>query len=145
MKRNLAKSGTYPQYVPLRQTLEALFQCKSVNEQFDKMLNREKRSEIFKDIWDGKTITEEDMQHDPSLGLILYQDSSEVANPLGSGRKKHNILAVYLTLADLQPHRSTIDQMQLVLLCREQDFGQNVVFERLMKDLNDIEVNGIVF
>lgn len=68
-----------------------------------------------------------------SLGIILYQDSFEVVNPLGSGWKKHKVLAVYLTLTDVLPHnRSTIDHMQLVLLCREQDFkyfGVDKVFD----------------
>ncbi len=83
-----------------------------------------------------------------SLALILYQDAFEVANPLGSGKKKHKILAVYLTLANLLPHcRSGIDHMQLVLLCREHDFrffGQDLVFATLVNDLKDLEENGVV-
>ena len=70
-----------------------------------------------------------------SLGafrIILYQDSFEVANPLGSGKKKHKILAVYFSLANFPPHmQSSVDQIQLVLLCRESDFkcfGQEIVF-----------------
>lgn len=55
---------------------------------------------------------------------------------------------MYLTLADILPHnQSSIDQMQLVLLCREQDFkyfGHELVMGCLMKDLQDIETNGIV-
>lgn len=100
-------------------------------------------------MWDGENVTENSFQIDgSSLCLILYQDAFEVANPLGSGKKKHKILAVYLTLEDLLPHhRSSIDQMQLVLLCKEQDFkyfGQDLVMDRLVKDLKDLENNGIV-
>lgn len=88
-------------------------------------------------------------QTDPSsLGLIIYQDSFEVANPLGSARKKHKLLAVYLTLSDILPHnRSNIDHMQLVLLCNEQDFkyfGPAHVFRTLIEDLKDLEENGVV-
>ena len=58
------------------------------------------------------------------------------------------MLAVYSTLTDILPHnRSTIDQMQLVLLCREKDFkyfGMNKVFEPLIKDLKVLEERGIV-
>ena len=72
------------------------------------------------------------MQNPGALRLILYQDDFEVANPLGSGRKKHKILAVYLSLANFPPHyRSTVDQIQLVLLCCESDFkrfGQRATF-----------------
>lgn len=83
-----------------------------------------------------------------SLGLILYQDSFEVVNPLGSGKKKHKVLAVYLTLTDILPYnRSSIDQMQLVLLCREQDFkyfGVDKVFAPLIEDLKILEERGVV-
>lgn len=89
------------------------------------------------------------MKTEPSsVGLVLYQDAFEVVNPLGSGKKKHKVLAVYSTLTDILPHnRSTINQMQLVLLCREQDFkyfGMNKVFEPLVKDLKVLEEKGIV-
>lgn len=54
-----------------------------------------------------------------SLRLILYQDTFEVVNPLGSGKKKHKLIAVHLTLTDLMPHdRSSTDQMQLVFWSR---------------------------
>lgn len=81
-----------------------------------------------------------------SVGIILYQDSFEVDNPLGSG--KHKILAVYLTPAEIAAHgRYSIDQMQLVLLCREEDlnifFGQEKVFSAAVNDLKEMEENGI--
>lgn len=70
-----------------------------------------------------------------------------MVNPLGSSKKKHKILAVYLTLTDILPHnRSAIVQMQLVLLCKEQDFkyfGMDKVFEPLIKDLKALEETGI--
>lgn len=71
--------------------------------------------------------------------LILYQDSLEVVNPLGSGKNKHKILA------DLMPHNSA-DHMQLVLLCEEQDFkyfGQDLVMGFMVNDLKDLELSGI--
>lgn len=58
-----------------------------------------------------------------SVGLILYQDAFEVVNPLGSEKNKKNIYSIYSTLTDiLLQNRSTINQMQLVFLCREQVF-----------------------
>ena len=78
---------------------------------------------------------------------MLYQDSFEVCNPIGSSKKKHKILGVYLTLANFRPHvRSNIDQIVLVLLCKEVDFkyfGQRAIFSRLIDDLKDLENNGI--
>ncbi len=55
------------------------------------------------------------------------------------GEKKHKILAVYMSLGELQPHnRSLVDPMQLVLLCRENDFktfGLEKVFQVLLQTL----------
>lgn len=104
---------------------------------------------MFEDIWDGHNIANSALfkTDKSSMALVLYQDAFEVVNPLGSGRKKHKILAVYLTLGDILPYnRSKIDQMQLVLLCREQyckHFGQDMVFNQLIKDLKDLEECGI--
>lgn len=45
----------------------------------------------------------------------------------------------------MAPHsRSNVDQMQLAVLCREQDykyFGQDKVFSSLVRDLKDLEEN----
>lgn len=35
------------------------------------------------------------------LKLILYQDAFEMVNPLGSARKKHKVVAVYVSVANL--------------------------------------------
>lgn len=82
-------------------------------------------------------------KHSNSLAIILYQDSFEIASPLGSGWRKHKVLGVYLTLANIQPHsRAGIDQMQLVMLCLEKDYkclGQDMLFESLIQDLKEIE------
>ncbi|XP_057188575.1 uncharacterized protein LOC130553556 [Triplophysa rosa] len=146
---NAAGKECFLQYVPVKQTIEALFHSESVWKQYKEIHSRNQLSNILEDVWDGENITKNLAQTErSSLGLILYQDSFEVVNPLGSGKKKHKILAMYLTLADLLPHnRSSIDQMQLVLLCREQDFkyfGQELVLGCLIKDLQDLETNGIV-
>ena len=69
-----------------------------------------------------------------------------LSTPWAQGEKKHKVL-VYLTLTDILPHRSSTDQMQLVLLCREQDFkyfGVNKVFAPLIEDLKILEQGGVV-
>jgi hypothetical protein len=58
------------------------------------------------------------------------------------------MVAVYLALVNLPVHvRMNIDNLQLVLLCRETDlnhFGAEVVFSKLITDLQDMECNGLV-
>lgn len=132
---------SFAQYVPIKETLAALFKSKSMQEQYAATRSKQSSEGIFQDVNDGKGAQCNPLfKAEPSsLGLMLYQDAFEVVNPLGSSKKKHKILAVYLTLTDVLPHnRSSIDQMQLVLLCKEQDFkyfGMAKVFEPLIKDL----------
>lgn len=108
------------------------------------MLSTSQPEQTLQHIWD---VADNSLfQSDPkSLGLILYEDAFEVANPLGSGKKKHKVLAVYFSLT---PHNgSNVDQMQLALLCREQDykyFGHDKLFSSLIRDLKDLEENGVV-
>ncbi|KAL2083090.1 hypothetical protein ACEWY4_020863 [Coilia grayii] len=147
--QNEAGKECFAQYVPIKQTIASLFCCESVQEQYKQMHSSSGSKDVLKDVWDGKNMAENELFHTEgsSLGLILYQDAFEVVNPLGSGRKKHKILAMYLTLADLMPHnRSSTDQMQLVLLCKEHDFkyfGQDLVMGTLVNDLKELEVNGV--
>ena len=70
-----------------------------------------------------------------------------MVNPLGSAKKKHKVVAVYLSVANLPAHvRSNTDHMSLVLLCGENDlkkFGNAKVFSEMLVDLKDLEENGI--
>ena len=65
--------------------------------------SRPSTSNVFTDVWDGQNSTDNVLlkTESTSLALILYQDAFEVVNPLGSGRKKHKVLAVYLTFGDI--------------------------------------------
>lgn len=117
-----------------------------MREQYSQVHSHVPSEDVLRDVWDGSNIRENLLfkTEVSSLGLILYQDSFEVVNPLGSGKKKHKILAVYLTLADILPQST--DHMQLVHLCKEQDFkyfGQDLVMGHLVKDLKNLEVSGI--
>ena len=80
------------------------------------------------------------------LYLMLYQDSFEIVNLIGSGRKKHKILAVYLTLANIPSHkRYASEQLQLVLLCKNADlkyFDLSKVFGPIFSEL--VEISGCV-
>ncbi|XP_070406925.1 uncharacterized protein [Nothobranchius furzeri] len=140
----------FAQYIPMHETLVTLFKNESLREQYTMTRSQPSADAVYQDVKDGEGFQRNPvLKADPSsLGLILYQDAFEVVNPLGSGKKKHKVLAVYLTLTDILPYnRSSIDQMQLVLLCREQDFkyfGVNKVFAPLIEDLKILEQRGIL-
>ncbi|KAB5579319.1 hypothetical protein PHYPO_G00193710 [Pangasianodon hypophthalmus] len=57
------------------------------------------------------------------------------------------MLGVCFTLANFDPfHRSTVDNLQLLLLCREADFkhfGHEKVFSPVISDLKELERNGL--
>lgn len=148
--KNESGNECFVQYIPVKNTIVSLLSSESVRDQLQQIQTRVQTDNIFQDLWDGTNIKKNLLlKHTTSsIGIILYQDAFEVVNPLGSGRKKHKILAMYLTLANILPHnRLSLDQMQLVLLCREQDykhFGQNLVFGSLVKDLKDFETNGVI-
>lgn len=78
-----------------------------------------------------------------TLQLILYQDSFEIVNPLGSSRTKHKILAMYMTLGNIYKfNRSKANPIQLILLCKEKHlkyFGHEAVFHHLIKDLKSVD------
>lgn len=75
----------------------------------------------------------------------MYQDAFEMANPLGSAKKKHKVLAVYLSVANLPAYvRSNTEHMSIVL-CGEdvKQFGCAKLFAQMLDDLKDLEENGI--
>jgi len=83
------------------------------------------------------------------LEILLYQDAFEVVNPLGSAKKVHKMVAVYMVLGNLPYHaRMKTDNLQLVMLCRDIDlarFGQRTVFDCLISELKGLEQNGLTF
>lgn len=121
VKVNLEKDNFQSKfyYVPILETLKSLLKNKNVLEQC--LNNTPSRGQNFlSDILNAKCCNMNPffLENKTSLKIILYQDSFEVCNPLGSAKKKHKILGVYMTLANMHPwHRAKVDHIQLVGLC----------------------------
>ena len=137
----------YGYYVPIKKSLEALLADDTVLLQC--LASQFSDSNVMSDFTDGSVYKECEKGGDQlkkCLSLILYQDSFEVANPLGSAKRKYKLLGFYFTLGNLESHnRSAIDHIQLVLLATEVDLvrvGQRV-FRRLVDDLKSLETDGI--
>lgn len=65
------------------------------------------------------------------LKLILSQDVFEIVNPLGFAKKKHKVVGVCLSVANLPAHVwSSTDHMSLILLCGENDLNKNLEEQR---------------
>lgn len=136
-------------YIPVSETLKSVMQSHLWKDMQSQPFG-DPDVEVFTDIYDGQNFKQHKFFNDnpASLKLILYQDSFEIVNPLGSAKKTHKVLAVYLSLANLPIHlRSNTDNMFLVLLCLEKDFkhfGVEKVFSELLSDLKTLETDGIL-
>lgn len=149
--RDKRNKPCYFHYVPIKDTLLNLLQDKSVKNQLDNPLHN---TNLLTDFTDGSIHTKNaNVAKGKILHLILYQDAFETVNPLGSAKRKHKLLGFYFTLGNFYPwHRSSVDQMQLLILCYEKHiklFGQKSVFNILIEDLKMLEdgffVNGEYF
>lgn len=139
----------YVQYIPLKETLKVMLKDPVVWQECIKTQTAPPPG-VLTDVCDGSVFKSNAfcMQPGINLKLILYQDAFEIVNPLGSAKKKHKIVAVYFTLANFEPfYRSSVDQLQLLLLCTERDFkyfGHQRVFSKMFSDLRELEDNGFV-
>lgn len=147
-KNNLRKD-CYIQYVSIISTLQTLLKNQDISEQFREYEQRKNKVGQLEDVMDGAVYKQNSLfKNCPnSLAIILFQDAFEVVNPLGSAKKKHKVIGVYFTLLNFHPsYRSNIDNIQLLILCREVDlkyFGQEKVFSPLINDLKLLESSGI--
>ncbi|CAL1293885.1 unnamed protein product, partial [Larinioides sclopetarius] len=128
-------------YIPIVQSILTFISNHSVNKQLENPLAT--NNKILSDFIDGTVYTSNDFFKSDSLKILLYQDSFETVNPLGSGKTKHKILAIYYTLGNIYPwFRSKVEPLQLVLLCRQRDFdffGHEAVLRPLVEDLKSLE------
>ena len=135
-------------YIPVLESLRAILKKQGVAH-FNN--DPQGKDDILCDVTDGWAFKSNAMfsSDTGTLQVMLFQDAFEVANPLGSAKTKHKVLAVYYTLGNFPPYqRSTIDQIQLALLCLEKDmkyFGVDTIFSKLVSDLCELEKNGIPF
>lgn len=111
----------------MKQTLNTLLESElwknSVSQQ-----SKETDSQEFGDINDGQTFKSNKffIENPGCLKLILYRMHLKSPIPLALlKKKKHKVLAVYLSLANLPAHVwLNTDHMSLVLLCGEKDIKQ---------------------
>lgn len=146
--QNNIKQNCYMQYVPIIDTIKTLLTDENIIKHINEYGERSMKEGTLCDVMDGAAYRKNDIFKNPnSLSIILFQDAFEVVNPLGSARKKHKIIGVYFTLANLHPsYRSNVDNIQLVLLCWEtnlKSFGHDKIFGPLRDDLKLLESEGI--
>jgi len=74
----------------------------------------------------------------------MYIDDFEINNPLGSHASVHSISAIYYSfpLSD-QSQLKNIYFAALIKAVDIKDFGNDLCLNKLINQINDIEVNGI--
>lgn len=134
---------TFFHYVPILNTIKAVFSNKYLAAYLDQPIQND--SNIFRDFSDGNGYKENKFfQKNPdAIKVILYQDSFEIINPIGSARTKHKIVGIYMTFGNLldcvRTHINTISSFQLVALVTEKLFDHNKVYGEIVKDLQILE------
>lgn len=107
-------------YIPILKMLQTLLSNRDILEKT--MSHETTLSEEYKSYRDGSRfkgnvfLNEEEF----SIALYLYIDDSDVANPLGTSRKKHKLTAIYWELGNLHPkYCSSLHSIQLALLFQQ--------------------------
>lgn len=140
---------TFVCMVSLKQNLELFLTLQGVYDSIisyhEELANEQDviRNIIQGEIW--KNLHEKDS--DVYLPLILFFDDLETGNPLGSHAGKNKIGAVYISIGSLPPeHSSKLENIFLVMLFKSHDrvtFGNKVIFEPVIRELNFLHEHGI--
>lgn len=81
--------------------LKAFLNKGSVKEQYDKAKGQTpQNSHVLQIIRNGRKFKENIYTiYIVIIFLVLYQDAVDIVNPLGSGRKKHKLVALYMNMS----------------------------------------------
>ncbi len=133
-------------YVPI---LEVLKKFLDHSETVQKTCSNPTTNGFYASCFDGQHFKEHPLFCDENVAIALglYIDDFEVANPLGTSRKKHKITAVYWVILNWPSQfRANLHAIQLALLGKSADvreFGYDMFFEPLMKDVQTLEREGL--
>ena len=135
-------------YIPILESLKNFLSDPSVMSQ---MLDSKHtmRENVLNDVQDGYVYKNNAFFNtsDKKIELVLYQDSFEVVNPLGSAKMKHKLVGVYFNIANMPAHRrSNVNSFQLVMLVKEsvlKHHGSSIIFKPLVDELQRLRTDGI--
>ncbi|KAL2082779.1 hypothetical protein ACEWY4_022597 [Coilia grayii] len=134
-------------YVPLLKTLKSLLERPDVLEKTFPV--KEGTLGFYTSPFDGQYFKVNKLVNgqDFRLSLGLFIDDFEIANPLGTSRKKHKITAVYWVILNWESqYRSSLHSIQLALLGKSSEvrvYGYESFFEPLLHDLRSLEHEGL--
>ena len=134
-------------YIPIKETLKAIYADKTYQDAVLRSNDKEKLDGLS-DIKDGAVFQDStyftDYPH--AIPLVMYSDGVETLNPLSYAKTKHKLTMVYFQCVSVPPHLRTIGNIQLVMVFKEKlvnKYGYEKIFQKLKRDLMDIENEGI--
>lgn len=139
------------QYVPISQTLNALFlreEFKSMYKKYNLEQKHKCEKNVYKDFCCGTVYESNDIFRDKSVVQIqLGIDDFELCCPVESKATKHKQCGIYFQIRNLPPEISSkIDNIFLVALINSHDLKDdaklNEVVEMIVDDLLKLESNG---
>lgn len=142
----LGKDSQSFAYVPILNMLQVLLNRTDV---FEKVLAPFENANGINSYKDSTNYRENDFLVAGTFRILLtmYTDEFEIANPLGTSKKKHKMFGVYWVLANLpSKHRSSLQAIQLALLCKASEvkqYGYEKVLHPLVQDLKTLETYGV--
>ncbi|XP_052127557.1 uncharacterized protein LOC113207436 [Frankliniella occidentalis] len=151
LRRDPKNTDDTIQYVDVKQSLNLLLEDPSVQKVVDKSFEvPPSDGSVISNYTDG-SVYRESQTPPKRIDLLLYMDGYNCASPLGSAKNKHKTHGMYMTLGNLDPFmRAFLRAMRLVLVVNENSLKETEsrfqkCFERLIKDLKDLERDGIIY
>lgn len=142
----LGQPGHTSMYVPILSVIQELFKNTDI---LNKMTEPNTTNRQYASCSDGSHFLENELLSTGNLvpPLQLYIDEFEIANPLGTSCKIHNVCAVYWVLANVPPkYQSALHAIQLAILVKAVDlhkYGYAAVLAPLLRDVNALEQDGV--
>lgn len=133
-------------YVPVLQMLQKILNRADI---LNKILCNDRSVNEYITYRDGSHYQENDFLNTETFRIVLglYVDEFELANPLGTSRKKHKMFSLYWVLANLpSKDRSSLQSIQLAILCRAstvKQHGYTDVLRPFVQDLETLEQHGV--
>lgn len=135
------------QYVPLKPMLKLILETPGTMEKISDW--RKLETTALEDFRDGEVFrTNHLFSEEFSVPLLIYCDDCEMVNPLGSKTSVHKLGFIYFTIKCLPPeYPSSLKSHFLLAVYKSDDaktHGMNAVLQRIVDDIRDMEVNGIL-
>lgn len=119
-------------FIPFLEQLETLLCMPEVKSHLDM---ERAPGEMLTDFFDGHYYQKQYFQQHPgSLLFVLYHDEFEIANPIGSHKKKHKLAVFYWSLLNLPPESRFKIQAQQLLAIAKASYLKKFDIQPLLSD-----------